>query len=377
MENNEQEIILQHQKKRKKRKIKLAIESIVIMIVAIIMIAIYFILTKNEYNNYTEKANVDYKVNLEENEFYENDYVDEKTSVVASLIKDIEVEFKYNLDLEQEQEYTYNYQILARINVKESSRANLIYESQEELVNKELQESNSKNLEIAEKININYNEYNEKMNKFINVYDLSNTTSTLELDMYVYVINKYDGEQINKESKVMTLNIPLTTRTVDISLGTNVIEDEGQILLRKSEYENLTYLLIIGIVLLLIGIWIFIKFIKYVLDTRSAETMYKQELKRILFNYKAYIQTVNEEIDASNYKTIEINTFNEILSMRDTLQSPILMYTDEAEERTKFMIINNDMLFVYILGAKEIRNDLRAKNAIKVMNQEAKKKDKK
>ena len=361
----EQKIILQHQKRRRKHKIKLAVESIVIIIISIITIVSYFCLSKNEYNRYTEKAKVDYKVNLKENEFYEEDYLDEKNTIIASLIKDLEVEFKYNLNLEQDQDYTYSYKILAKTSVKESSRDNTIYETTQELLSKEVQESNAKDLEIAEKVTIDYNEYNEKINKFINVYKLDNTTSTLNLEMYVYVINKYDGEQINRDSKVMTLNIPLTTKTIDISINSNVIKDEGNILSKKSEYDNLTYMLGIGFVLLVIGVAIFIKFIKYVLETRSAEKMYGQELKRILFNYKSYIQKINNEIDYNNYKIIQINTFNEILEMRDTMQSPILMYTEENEDRTKFMIMKDGVLYLNVLGAKEIRNVLRAKSAEK------------
>lgn len=362
-QNQEQDIILQHQKRRRKRKIKLAIESIVIIIIAVAIIATYFLLTKNQYNKYTEKAKVDYKVNLKENEFYENDYVEDKTSAVASLINNIEAEFKYNLDLEQDQEYTYSYKIVAKTNVKENSKSNSIYETTEELLNKEVQEGSSKNLEISEMLTIDYNEYNEKINKFISIYKLDNTTSTLDLEMYVYVTNKYDGTQINKESKVMTLDIPLTTKTVDISINSNVIEDKGKILVKKSEYENITYVLVIGSILLVVGIVIFIKFIKYLLDTRSAETMYDQEMRRILFNYKSYIQKTNNEIDFNNYKVIQIDTFNEILGMRDTVQAPILMYTENNEDRTKFMIIKDDVLYVNVLGAKEIRNELRAKSA--------------
>ena len=361
----EQKIILQHQNRRRKHNIKLAVESIVIIIISIITIVLYFYLSKNEYNKYTEKAKVDYKVNLKENEFYEDDYLDEKNTIIASLIKDLEVEFKYNLNLEQDQDYTYSYKILAKTSVKESSRDNTIYETTQELLSKEVQESNAKDLEIAEKVTIDYNEYNEKINKFINVYKLDNTTSTLNLEMYVYVINKYDGEQINRDSKVMTLNIPLTTKTIDISINSNVIKDEGNILSKKSEYDNLTYMLGIGFVLLVIGVAILIKFIKYVLETRSAEKMYEQELKRILFNYKSYIQKINNEIDYNNYKIIQINTFNEILEMRDTMQSPILMYTEENEDRTKFMIMKDGILYLNVLGAKEIRNVLRAKSAEK------------
>ena len=188
--------------------------------------------------------------------------------------------------------------------------------------------------------------------------------------MYVNVINKYDGNQINEESKVMTLSIPLTTKTVDISIGSNVVADEGKALLKKSEYENITYVLWIGVILGVLGVIIFIRFIKYILDTRSAETMYDQQLKIILFNYKSYIQKANNAINKEEYKVIQINTFNEILGLRDTMQAPILMYTDENEDRTEFIIMNEGILYVYVLGAKEIRNELRAKSAERKMKKE-------
>ena len=366
---------LMHQKKRKKHKIKLATISIILLVIATIIISTYFILTKNEYNQYTEKAKVNYKVNLKENEFYQDNYLDEKSTVIANLIKDIDVEFKYNLDLDKNQDYTYSYKILAKTNVKESKKLTSIYETTEELVNKEEQESNDKNLEVNEKITINYDEYNEKINKFVNLYHLDNTTSTLDLEMYLYAINKYDGTQINNKSKIITISIPLTQRTIDISIGADNVQDDGKILSYRSEYQNIEYVLIIGIVVAFIGLMEFIRLIKYMIDTRSAEKMYEQELRKIMFNYKSYIQKANSEIIETDYKIIQINTFDEILSLRDTMQAPILMYAKDGEQRTKFIIINEGILYMYILGAKEIRNELRAKSAeLKRKKEDAKKK---
>ena len=220
---------------------------------------------------------------------------------------------------------------------------------------------------------IDYNEYNEKINKFVNVYSLSDVTSTLELDMYVNIINNCDGTQMNNESKVMTLSIPLTTKTVEVSIGANVVKDQGKVLYQKSEYQNIEYIFVIGVVFAIAGLVMLIKFIKYLLDTRSAETMYAQELKQIIFNYKTYIQTSNNAISRRGYKVIQINTFNEILGLRDTIQTPILMYTEEDELRTRFVIINSGILYEYVLGAKEIREELRAKSAEAKKKKEEKK----
>lgn len=373
MNKKEEKIALEHQRKRRKHKIKLAVPGLILLVIGVTLISAYFALNNNEYNWYKEKANVDYIVDLKENEFYQENYLDENSTVIASLIKDIVVNFNYNLNLEQNQEYTYSYKIEAKTSVKENSKDNTIYETTDELLSKELQQQNSKRLQISEQVTINYDEYNDKINKFINLYRLDNTTSTLELNMYVYVNNKYDNTQINQNSKVMVLNIPLTTKTVDITIGSNVVQNEGEILLRKNDYHHIEVLLIVGIVFAVMGAIILAVLIKYVLDTRSAETMYAQELKQILFNFKAYIQETNNEIKEDEYKVIQINTFNEILGLRDTMQSPILMYTDEEELRTKFVIINDGILYVYILGASEIRNELRAIHAKKMAKQEGKK----
>ena len=363
MRRKEQDVAAMHQKKRRKHKIKLGVASAVLIIIAVMLILAYFKLSKNEYNTYTENARVNYKVSLKENEFYRDQYVDGKSTIIASLIKDIDVNFDYKMNLANEQDYTYEYKIVAKTNVKESSKSNSIYETTDELANSIQQESNSKDLEIVDSVTINYDDYNEKINKFINLYRLDNVTSTLQLEMYVYVVNKYDGKQINEESKIMTVDIPLTTKTINISIDSNVVQGEGKILSKKSEYQNPEYFLWAGIALAIIGIIIFIMLIKYIIEKRSAETMYAQELKQILFNYKSYIQRSNTPIDTKEYKVISINTFEEILGLRDTMQAPILMYTEEEEKRTKFMILSDKIMYIYVLGAKEITEELRAKTA--------------
>ena len=57
------------------------------------------VLNKNERGDVTTSINLGV-VNLKENEFYQEDYLDENSTVIASLIKDIVVNFNYNLNLE-------------------------------------------------------------------------------------------------------------------------------------------------------------------------------------------------------------------------------------------------------------------------------------
>ena len=347
-----------HKHKRKMKKIRLFTVGMILVVLSSLMIYVYSYLKKDSYISYTEKANVDYKVNLKENDFYEKTFLEENANIIASLIKNIEANFKYDLEFEKDNAYIYDYRITARTEVKEDKKVNIIYDKEEEIISKPIQEVKNNRLTIEEKIDVDYNKYNEIIRRFVNVYDLDNTSCMLELNMYLNVYNKYDTARVNKEEKVMTLYIPLTTKTVDISLSANTLNNEGKVLERKSEYGDIAILKIMGMVLGLLGIMTLIAFVKYMSDSRSAEKMYDQALKNLLFSYKQYIQKITTDIEKEKYKEIEVESFNEILEMKETLQAPILMYTEENVRRTKFMIINNEMLFVYTLGSQEIRNKL-------------------
>lgn len=363
MENDNEDIVKYHQNKRRKHKIKLARISMSLIVISIIVLVIYGVFNKGYFINYKENSEVSYIVNLMENEFYTTDHLEEGTDVISNLIKSIDVEFKYNLDMSEEIEYTYNYKILAETEVKEKSKTRLIYENQREILNNAEQEGKSNKLEIVEKININYNEYNDEINKLLDVYELRNTTSEVYFNLYLNVINKSTGEKINKEEKVMSIQMPLTTKTVEISA--NEKSDAGQILVFEGKLANAEYVLVIGVVLLIAGFIVLVMLIKYILDTRSAEKMYDDELKRILFDYKSYIQKVKYNLDYYGYKVVKVNTFNEFFSMREEIQSPILMYNEENVKRTFFVMTNENLLFEFILSADLIREDLIQKSRAK------------
>lgn len=349
---------LYYQKKRRKHKIKLAKKAIVLILISLIFITIYLISNNKHIIKCKENAKAAYKVKLIENEFYDEDVLRNDVDVISGLIKDIDTEFKYNLELSEELEYKYAYNILAEVEVKEKSKSNVIYKSEQELLHKDEQENKSNSLEISEKINIDYNQYNNQIKKLVDSYRLQNTTSDLSINMYIDIINKATGEKINSQRKVMSIKIPLNTKTAEITIEEQVKNHNSQIIIYENIYENSEYCLLIGIIILIMGLIALGKLIKYILDTRSAEKIYDDELKKIIFDYKSYIQKTTDKIEYNDYKVINIDTFKELLSMREELQSPILMYTEEDQRKTMFMMINTNLLFMYTLESNEIRRKL-------------------
>ena len=286
-----------HKQKRRRRRIFLTVLTIIFITISVISIGKYYILNIKSSIKYNENSDINYGVNLIENEFYKTNHLGENVDVISSLIKDIDVGFKYNLNLSEEIEYTYSYKIVANIILKEKSKTNLIYSDEQVVINKELLEGKSRRLDILETMNINYNDYNNQINKLIEQYKLDNTESELSLSMKLNVVNKATGEKINKETNVMTIVIPLDTKTVEITVNENVKDSQGEIVIQLNESEDSKKYLTIGILAFILGLLAFVSLIRYISKTRSAEKMYENEIKKILFDYKSYVQKINTPIE--------------------------------------------------------------------------------
>lgn len=363
MEEKEENVLNYYQNKRKKnkikkRKMKLGLVATILTIIGLTLIGMYNILNKKGIISYKETTDARYRVNLVENEFYEETYLEEGIDVVSNLIKNIETEFKYNLELDEEIEYKYSYKILAEAQIKEYTKTNNIYKTEQVLLNVEEKEVKSNKLYIEEKKDVDYHKYNDEIKRFLETYRLSNTRNELNISLYLNIINKSTGEYIHKEEQIMTVTIPLITKTVEATINENIKDEQGQISITEKQHENLEYILGTGIFVLIIGLITIARLMKYISNTRSAEKIYDDELKKILFDYKGYVQKINNQLDYNDYKVIKIDTFNQLLGMKEDLQSPILMYTEENNKRTTFIIISENLLFEYVLEARLIREKL-------------------
>ena len=206
------------------------------------------------------------------------------------------------------------------------------------------------------------------------VYDLNNVNSTLTINMYIKVkgtCEKY-SESADKEANI-SLVIPLTTKTVEIDIKNNLVESNDNILVCQENSEYAIVYLLIGIFICLINAFIIYRLIKYISETRSAETIYDIELKRILNYYHSYIQKVKNKIDLKkglgldNYKECQffrLETFTDMLEIRDNINAPIIMSSNENNTATYFLIldVSNKAVYLYGLRVKDIKRQMRKKS---------------
>ena len=340
------------QRRRKKSVQEYFVKAIILIILIIVLLGVYIKENNTSKICYKENSNVDYKVFLKENEFYEDKYSKKDNQYIASLIDYIVADFSYDLEIyETDIKYDYKYRLEAEVNVEEKTTNKSIYNFKEELV-KEKSFNNNKTdeVKIKENIKIDYNKYNDLIKKFITVYDLDEAIATLTINMYIN-IDGIDGnfQRDENDEYLISLDIPLSTKTVGIDLNTNLIGCEDELI--TCEGKKLSWIKVVVLILVLLEVNYMVKLFKYISKSRTPEDIYKLELNKILSNYGSYIQKINNSFDLEKYELIMVDKFNDVLEIRDTIQEPILMFEMPGKLKTYFMIPSkNKILYIYELS---------------------------
>lgn len=316
----------------------------------------YYRVNRTYYINYIEHGSVDYRVELKPNEFYEEQWLDDGQAYVASLINSVAADFRYKLNMAADDvDYQYSYSIEAQLEVLDKTAWEPLFMPVYELVpEKTLTAESGNELTVYEQVTIDYDIYNDLANRFISTYDLTDVQSTLVVSMNLYVLSECDAfEQNSENSYTMTLRIPLTTKTVDIEMTSSVATEESKVL-ACSAAINRNVFKVIGIVAGILSVLLAAFLVAYAYLTRNHDINYSIKVKKLLSNYRSYIQKITNEFDKTGYQLLFIDSFNEMLYIRDTLQSPILMSENQDRTCTQFLIpTNTKLLYVFEIRVED------------------------
>ena len=135
MKKNRVDEILIDQTMRRRKIVAYICVIAVISIVFLTLLMFYISSTKDYYVSYDETSDIDYKVYLKDNDFYEKNYLEKNNQYIASLIDYIDADFNYKLSMDDKNvDYTYSYKIDAIVNVKEKNTNNSLYYTTQNLL---------------------------------------------------------------------------------------------------------------------------------------------------------------------------------------------------------------------------------------------------
>lgn len=327
---------------------------LLIAIIGASFFATYFRVDKDYYLQYNQSGNIDYNVYLKENDFYEEEVLGKGQSYVAELIDNVEVDFVYDFGIDAKLGVSGVYDIVGKLIVADARNSREIFVKEYPLKSQVSTSGVNGRLTVSDSVTVNYDEYNELAKQFVEAYKLSEVKSTLVLTMKVAV--RYEGLQTRTAPQTdyaFTLNIPLTLQKVDIVM-TSVAPSADNQILAVNNGVNKELFKTLGTVACVLEFVAIIVFVIYVFKTRNDDINYEIKIKRLVSAYKSYIQKILSEFNTDGYQILKVETFNEMLDIRDTVNAPILMSENIDKTCSKFYIpTDNGILYLHEIRVED------------------------
>ncbi len=305
--------------------------------------------SRAEYINYNEKSALDYKVNLKQNDFYDERVLGKDMIYVASLIDSIDTFFNYDFYIDEKMNMDFTYSVIAKLKITDEEGSNTYLEKDYVLLNnKSAKMVGDNHININEKVNIDYGYYNNIASGFKSTYGI-NSKSNLIVSMKV---DKSNGDVlITNKTSTQIINIPLSERSVNIKMNYIDIDTNSSVVSeREFEINNVLSIVFSGL-LLLISIYFMLKFIRLIEKNRPKKNKFDKYVSKILREYDRLIVESKTIISFDNYEIIKVNRFEELLDVRDNLKLPINYYVVTPHQKAYFYIVSTN---IYLFVVKEV-----------------------
>lgn len=308
--------------------------------------------------NYKENGNIDYKVYLKENEFYDQSYLTEGMSYVASIIKNINVSINYRFDIDELVNTNYSYKVMAKLTINDNQGNNKLYEK--EYVLKEVKSvgvTNQNSQSINENVVVDYDYYNKLANNFKSTYGVD-ANSNLTVYIVLNKTIKNEDKNINLSgSNEMSLSIPLSQKTLQIEIRDTEINNADKITVEKEvENKNVVYG-VLSFVLFSISVALIMRTLELLLLMVPTKSKYDKYVKRILTEYDRLIVETPTEPKFDKKEIIKIKRFQELLDARDNLKKPIMHYDLIPHQKCYFYIENGKTIYLLTIKAVDVEGN--------------------
>lgn len=340
----------QYKKNRKKWMLIQVIALAIVMVIAVGSFFTYNRLSRTYYIEYTEDSTTDYQVVYQENEYFDDLIRGKEQTYIAHLIDHITADFQYQMNMNASNvSLDYSYSIMAQLVVEDKDTGKPYYTVEEALLPcTQRAVSEGSELKLQEQVTIDFPRFNSIASDFITAYDLKNATSTLIVALKVKMLSTCEQfEEGNENTYLTDVRIPLNELTMDINCTTSASAEENKVLAYKNVACQKAFLIVgygaaVLALLQVIGLLIFLHL------SRNEDVDYSVKVQRLLNAYSSYIQRMDGDFDDVGYQLIKIKSFNELLGIRDTLQSPILMTENKDQTMSRFLIpTDSKMLYAF------------------------------
>ncbi|MBQ9181576.1 MAG: hypothetical protein IJ134_02980 [Bacilli bacterium] len=329
-------------------KSKSELAMVVLTVILGILSFYFFMQSKQQIStvvDFKENGGVKYKVYLNDKTYYNRDYLDEGMQYISSIVDYIDLNFNYKATYDIKDTFDINKKIVADIKIVDTENNDKVIYSENDILKQDA--NTSENIDVSDQIKIDYTKYNNLANKFKSDYGISaNCNLVIDYDlMYESKENDIVG------SKKMTVEIPLSRQMINISKSSDISSNEPYSL-RTSESPLNKVMFGISIMLAALGFVSLVILALKIKSRLSKESKYERYIKKLLRENDSYITESNNSFIDSNAPVVSINSFKELLDVRNNLEKPII-YVKVNENESKFVIMDTQN-YEYKVTRKEM-----------------------
>lgn len=329
---------------------------LILGVVAQIFLNIKFdneVIARLEYNEATPTS---YKVYYQENPFYTEEYIEEGKTYVTQYVDKITADFSYQVNYSDKlTSGTYEYYLKAKvIAYTPGNESDDLWTKEYKLSDVEtVNFNNDSNYAINKSVDIDYKIYKED---FENYRALSGVSANAKLIIELVITNtgKYPNIDDFTYSAASKLEMPLSDATFKITKSSSVNDDTHKIIKLSEENDELVFTKIIGILLWILAIFAMIVLVVIYRNNVNKLTYYEKILKKILNTYDDIIVNVVSLPSLSDLSVVEVTTFDELLDAQNEVRLPINFKEDKKKKIAKFVLVKNNLAWVYTLKEGDI-----------------------
>ena len=311
-------------------------------------------LRKDNVIDYSEDNSIDYKVYLNDNEFYDTEFLEKDMIYVSSLIKSISVDYNYSFKTSQFSDMNFSYKVMGELLITDANDTKTFYKKEYVLVESKTSSFPSSNHFIIDQhVDVDYMLYNSIANKYRQSYGL-NSKSVFIVSL---VVDKNSADVLKdlSESHSFDLRIPLSEKEVNISIDSNDYNNSGKVLTKGSISIDDFYLFGLFIVIMTAFIVVFVLVIIELIAIIPRRSKYEKKVNKILREYDRLIAETYTPPDKKGLKVIEIHDFVELLDVHDNIKLPIICYKDTKNKKCIFYITSVHEIYLYELLEKDMK----------------------
>ncbi|MBP5678695.1 MAG: hypothetical protein J6X28_02575 [Bacilli bacterium] len=271
----------------------------------------------------------------------------------SSQIDKIDLEILYNMNLSEKSNIHYEYEVVGELKIIEKDNEDKIFYQESYSLTDKREETiqEEKNFTAKESVQIGYQEYEEIAKKYRESYGVE-TNSYLEVFLKVnYQSEKNNSYPLEGESNT-GIKIPIGEETISIQekdvLTDKRINQKPMVQLKSPGLLGLGMLSGVGAVVA------FTQLVILILVTVDEESIYDQEVSRILKKNKDKIEVTKRSPVKRGKNLYKVDSFKELKKVHKLTKSPIHYHVITEHQKCEFFILKEKDLYLYTLKSVDL-----------------------